>query len=289
MVLVPLIDLLETLLYWALRYAVLALVIAAINAIGGLGFGLGWLARALRSGLNSLVHLIEEAIAKAALAAEGVTVNFVLGVAARIEHSAFSAWYTAHRTLEALEILVGSEIPRYVAGALSGTGHLIGSVTKAVIALEHGLARDVGALRAHARAIEAQVARALVTAEKAFAHAVAVTIPAALPWVDKRAGAAEAAAEKALRGVRDLRNVIAGAVFAGLVWKALGRLGVPRNNCSNVREFNKRLCGGGPGGLSHLLDALTLIVGTVSLLEFAKACQTVETEIIDGVHSFLRP
>ncbi len=82
--------------------------------------------------------------------------------------------------------------------------------------------------------------------------------------------------------------MLAGVVFAGLVARALTRLGLRTSECSASKHFNQRVCGASPSLLDDLLAPLFLVLGTVSLIEFARACQTVEGEVSSGVRYFVR-
>jgi hypothetical protein len=64
--------------------------------------------------------------------------------------------------------------------------------------------------------------------------------------------------------------VLTKAAGAALVAFSLARLGLGWLRCGNVKKVGKRLCGMNPDLLDALLIGTTLIVGTISLREFAK-------------------
>lgn len=286
---IPLVGLVLCLLLWGLSQSgqtffhnLLSVIFDTIGRVPLLG-------RVVASGIDKLVHLIVKPISEAALAIEQPVVGFFVGLASAIQSYAFSSYYTAERAYAAFTHLRQVTIPHLIRAAL-------GDVVRAGVATGHAihathatLGGSLASLWRYARSVEATAVRALTVSERAIGHAVAGTLPRALPWVSGRVSGAEAATERALRGIRDVRNLLAAGVFAGLVLRALARLGVGNVRCGNLKSMERRLCGAPPDVLEALLGGLTLIIGTVSLIEFARACQTVEGEIADGISSFLRP
>lgn len=266
-VLIPFLTLVLCLLLWASSQAGQTLFRALFGAIAD-SIGRVWLVgKLITHGVDWLIHHTVKPISDAALTMQQPVAAFFFHLGAAIEAFAWSGWYTALRTFEALQILRRSVIP---------------ALLKPILALVHALPRVT-----HVTIRE--VHRTQVIAQKAIAHAVAVTVPRALPWAEREAADAKATAERALRGIKGVRNLLAAGVLGGLIVKTLTRAGTGNIYCRNLREVNRHVCGADPHLLDTLLGGLALIIGTVSLLEFAKACQTVEGEIAAGVQSFLRP
>ncbi len=127
-----------------------------------------------------------------------------------------------------------------------------------------------------------------VTALQAQVKALAHAIPHAIPQVIPRLGRLERTAIDYTKLHKWLKRALLGtlgatAVLAGL--KAL-RLGFLR--CTGFTKAGKRACGMDPNLLESLLADTLLIVGTLSLVEFAKEMQTVTEEVAPLVTRFWR-
>jgi hypothetical protein len=128
------------------------------------------------------------------------------------------------------------------------------------------------------------LAHELDAIEHAQAHAGAkarpgeVAVPRTAPRVVPRARPA----------ARHWTDVLTKAAGAALVAFSLARLGLGWLRCSNVAKAGKRLCGMNPGLLDALLAGSTLLVGTISLREFAKEVQAVTEEASGLIHGFIR-
>jgi len=91
---------------------------------------------------------------------------------------------------------------------------------------------------------------------------------------------------KARLGKLGKLGTIAGLI--GLTSAVLGRLGLGWLRCSRVGKAGKQVCGMDSGLLDSLLADTLLIVGTVSLVEFARGMQDVTREVVGPIRTFWR-
>lgn len=89
----------------------------------------------------------------------------------------------------------------------------------------------------------------------------------------------------AVKGI-NLRTVGLGAV--ALTGVALARLGLGWVRCSGVARVGKRLCGMDPRSLDDLLAGTLAIVGTISLITFAKEMQAVVEAEANAMRALIR-
>jgi len=292
---IALAALLRPLVGYALRFLVAATLgtfMAVTHRSGG-----GWrvilrplqiIAQPFTTSIRKVLHYVEQAIAKDVLDNASPAAAFLSHLAGVIEAGSFSAWYTAARTYDALYALRHAVIPKLIAKAVAGALDAGITAKKGVVSGAKVGTRTATQAWKLARLAEATAVQALATAEHALGRAIPGTVPRTIPWADRRVGDAEALGQRALRGIRDLRNVLAAGLIGGLIVKALTRTGTGNVYCRNLKDVERRLCGAPPDLLNAFLGAFALILGTVSLIEFAKACQTVEDEVVTGVRYFVR-
>lgn len=244
------------LLLWALSQAgqtairsffeTIARVIPSIPVISSiLGKGIDWMIR----------HTVKP-ISDAALAVEAPIAGFFSHAAAMIERSAFSAYYTAVHTYDALYKLRHAVIPSLIHAAtlpikiVAHAGSGLARVTW------HNVLRVVTNVRTLARTAYADAIRAERFAAQAWRHAEAGAIAAPIPWVGREIGSARDLAQRALDSVRGLRKRLAAAAIGGAAIYALGRIGAGWLKCSNWQKIGRQGCRM-PG---HLLDDLLALV-----------------------------
>lgn len=292
---IALAALLRPLVGYALRFLVAATLgtfMAVTHRSGG-----GWrvilrplqiIAQPFTTSIRKVLHYVEQAIAKDVLDNAPPAAAFLTHLAGVLEAGAFSAWYTAHRTYDALYALRHAVIPRLISRAVAGALDAGVTAKKGVVSGTKAATHTATQAWKLARLAEATAVQALTTAEHAIARPVTGTVPRVVPWAGQGIGEAEALGQRALRATRDLRNVLAAGLIGGLIVKALTRTGTGNVYCRNLKDVERRVCGAPPDVLDALLGALALVIGTVSLVEFARACQTVEDEVVSGVRYFVR-
>jgi hypothetical protein len=265
-VLIPFLTLVLCLLLWASSQAGETLFRSLFGAISD-SIGRVWLVgKLITHGVDWLIHHTVKPIARHALTMQQPVAAFFFHLGAAIEAFAWSGWYTAVRTFEALYVLRHAVIP---------------ALLRPIIDLVHSLPHAT-------RVVIREVHEAKVAAQRAISHAVAVTAPRALPWAEREAADAKATAERALRGIKGVRNLLGAAVLGGLIVKTLTRAGTGNIYCRNLRNVNKRVCGMDPSLLESLLLDTLLILGTISLVEYAKFLESITDEASGIVRGFIR-
>lgn len=131
-----------------------------------------------------------------------------------------------------------------------------------------------------------------VLAKIAAARAIAVTAAGAiahdLPGIRGRIREGERDLGRIGRRVRQLEKRFALPAFAVLVGAALVRLGLGALRCPQFLKAAKRTCSADTQLLDSLLADLTMIVGAISLVEFARELETVTDEVANGIRHLIR-
>lgn len=81
-------------------------------------------------------------------------------------------------------------------------------------------------------------------------------------------------------------GTVAGLI--GLTAAVLGRLGLGWLNCSRFKRVGRQVCGMDSSLLDALLADALLVVGIVSVVEFAKELQAIEKVTVDAMRGFVR-
>lgn len=184
--------------------------------------------------------------------------------------------------------LVERKIPGLVHSALSGVRRELDTLEAEVDALLHRVDPRIGqALRSAEQAVstaESSAAKIAHEVEVGIPHAVEAAIAGTLPRIrDLERDAAELKAR-----LGKVARTLTPAGIVGLVAAALASLKLGWLKCSNVERTAKHICGMDEGLLTSLLADATLILGTVSLVEFAKGMQGAVDEIVPPVRKFWR-
>lgn len=116
------------------------------------------------------------------------------------------------------------------------------------------------------------------------AKAVAIARPLPFP----RLGQLEREAAATESRLRDYARRISPAALAAIVVATLARLGLGWLRCSRVNRLGRRVCGMDESVLESLLADTLLIVGTISLVEFAEGMQGVMETATEPIRHFWR-
>lgn len=177
-----------------------------------------------------------------------------------------------------IEVLKGRVDPR-IGEAVRAAERAEKTAASAVAAIEADAAAIPGLVSGAEQGALSKIRQVKGSLAAALAAAIATTIPR-IRGVEREAGALKTRVGQIARTLTPagIAGLVAGAVIAHL------RLGWLK--CSNVDRTARALC-----GLDHdLLDAVllgtTAIVGTVGLVEFAKAVQGVTVDASDAIHTF---
>ncbi len=158
------------------------------------------------------------------------------------------------------------------------------------------IAAKVGWIPKHLAALAAEVAHLAgrtpihvakdVTNYAKGAFTTIVNKAVALPW--PRLGKVEREAGALGKRVDQLARRTAPAAFAAAAVAAIARLGFSWVRCSKVGRVGKKVCGMDESLLESLIADTLLVVGAISIVEFAKALQAVEGEAVSGLKGFVR-
>jgi hypothetical protein len=268
-------------LSYAYRYSVGAAIVGIANALGsvrlpgfvGGGRVLGFAADELLKIDNSIRHAIGVGIE-----AMQATWNDAISYTATAVH-----W-------------VGKEIASIshdTAQAIEGLH--VTSVTNVYRKVNPGLAAKVGALVATVAALGRRIAYvaeqdASYAKHKTIAveHAIAVPDVGAIPRTIPSVKELERAGEAALARAKEFARRFGPAALLGTIIASLARIGLGWTRCSNVGKTGKQICGMNPSLLESLLADTLLIVGTVSLVEFAEGMQGITGDIASASRAFWR-
>lgn len=124
------------------------------------------------------------------------------------------------------------------------------------------------------RIVKAAVASALA------ATAGAVTLP--------RFGQIEADIAALKARLARASGVLTAASAVGIVAYALSKLGLGDSQCSNNKRYSKHICGMERNLLDSLLADTLLLVGTFSLVDFAREMVTVQEAVTEPIRLFWR-
>lgn len=173
---------------------------------------------------------------------------------------------------------------RYTVHALPSPGKVV-TITKTVYVQTK--AATAKAAKATAVAVRAAPA-SLVRKVEAVAGAIEGVIEWDLPRLRERTRAAEQEIGRLWRYVRKRAVPIGIGAGVGAIAFALGRLGLGWLRCSRVGKAGRSICGMDQGLLESLLADSLLIVGSLSLVEFAREMVDVTDAAVRPIQSFWR-
>lgn len=243
--------------------------IKALPAASVLGVSLS--VRFLATPFEAVDNAIRAGIGAGIKASEAVW-NYTFGYVARLVIALGDAIAgAAEDTYKAIDRIGRHTIPSAVVGRVN-------ALRRQLTALAH----RIDGVTEHAGHV---VIQKVVKIERVtVAKAAAVTIPLTLP----RIRAAEHDLSNLWRRIKDASGKLAPAALVGAVVYALAKIGLSWSRCSNVNKTGKQLCGMNTQLLESLLADTLLIVGTVSLVEFAEGMQDITAEVVGPIRDFWR-
>lgn len=281
----------------------LALAYAYDNTVGAL---LQAVARWFRGKSISIPHVTSIGFGFVADAAESLDGTIRHYLAAAI-HGTEYAWHRfVHWNAYAWQELSGS-IADLAEGVEQSIAHLverkIPALVRTVVApLERQIRALEGQVATLLGRVDPRIAEALHAAERALSsaetaaatieHEVAVGVPhaveAAIAGTLPRIRGLERDAEALRDRVGKIARTLTPAGIVALVSSALLSLRLGWLKCAHVERTAKHLCSMDAQLLDSLLADTTLILGTISLVEFAKGMQGAVDEIVPPVRKFWR-
>lgn len=268
-------------LSWAYRYTLGAAMIGMARAIGSIrvpsflgGFRLlGFAADALSAIDNTIRHALGVGV-DAMQAAWNDALSYTAYAIKKVGEEIASL---AHDTAQAVERTAVTQVTNVYRRVNPALARRVGVLAAAVAALERRLV--------HVATREAHTAKAKA---QAVEHAISIPDIGAVPRAIPRVGELEREIGAVGRRVGDFARRLAPAALVGIGVYALAKAGLTWLRCGRVNRVGKQICGMNDGMLDSLLAGTVLIVGTVSLVEFARGMQGVMDEIDQPVREFWR-
>lgn len=257
---------------------------AVIRGPFGLKAGLGFIGDAIRSIDNNIRAMIGSGIQKTEYAWHRFlqwNANAFSGigkVVGEYAHDVGSAFHTLrHATIPNLIHTVTHPLTQLIHNTITNVTHVRRYVTTQVTHVTK-------VIRPTVTKTLPEVVKIVRVSAKAIAAApgIATTIPRiALKDVAELRG-------YTAKQLRRIARTLTPAGIAGLLIAAIGSMGLGWIRCSKVGKFGKSICGMNEQALESLLADTLLIVGTVSLVEFAQGMQSVIGDIEAPVRRFWR-
>lgn len=284
----------------------------------GLAHALRGVLELARDGLKKALHFLNftvfgKGVRLGDKLANGVTaiadpVIHALGVAAQASDAQVAKWFyglarvlgEVFDAIEAVAMLTVSVAYFAAKGVYSAAVGAKIKHTEQTVAEQGKVVRDTRAktaanTKAQGQPLSARISHTVAVAFRPLAlrvarveHATAVAIPGELEWLRERDRTLERAYESLRERIHGIGARTIGLASAAVTAVALSRLGASWIRCSNVKSIGRRLCGTDPRFLEDLLAGSLAIVGTISIVEFARELQGIVGEGAAFVHDHIR-
>lgn len=262
-----------------------------------------WLGKKVKGGLLAVEHRVNAALSEVTLGLEKAIAETWHVLAATIEWLGHEIAHTA-KVGASLWWYVNAKFPlRIISATVDALRSAAHFVTKRFTVIErhviyttrvltHPQAGPIASgVKWGTRTVTADLTRLgrWIRAREAWlTHQVAVTIPGELGRLGGEVAVFGRTARQALRWARRHERLLLGSGFVALMVHALTKLGAGWIRCGNVRKVGRRTCSMDQALLDDLLAGTLAIVGTISLIEFAHACQSVTPAVEGGLRRLLR-
>jgi hypothetical protein len=284
----------------AVSFAVVIALLLLIALSQAYTYTLGALLRQIAGALNSVkiptgifgpIHLLGWAADAITAMDNGVRHAFGVGITYLQD-----AWnYSSHYTATAIEFMA-----REVAYASLGSLLNAYAIEQTLVPhwirkrLKHALVTLGGLAAAHA-VLHTRVVTRIERIVRVVTHKVTViqrlvTVPntATIPRTIPKVGQLEREMNDVLRRGRELlKRLTPAAIIAGVL-AAVGTVGAGWMRCSKVGRAGRNVCGMNEDLLASLLADTLLIVGTLDIVVFAEAMQTVTADGAGAIKHFWR-
>jgi hypothetical protein len=233
--------------------------------------------------IRTLDTTIRNVILKGATKAERLAGYFFHGCAVIVRWTAGEVEGLASDTLAWATWLQHAHLPKWVK-AMVYAAFPPAAIYKLVQAAIHANLPHVG--RTVTTKVEHVVTHTVTRIVRASSGAVA--IPGWVIRLPSRVGDVEHDLSGLRKRVKGLEKYAGATAAVALFTAALAKLGLQWLRCKNMKKAGKRVCGLDGNLLDALLLGTTLIVGTISLREFAQEVESVTDEVSGLIHGFLR-
>jgi hypothetical protein len=236
----------------------------------GIGAGIQWTEGGLHAVLGAMTWLLQE------------TADQVAGLA----EDTYKAFNTVKRYL--IPALIGAAIAKIHPQLTYVTQKVKNVITHPVQAVHttvRVIAPGLKALEGKVSALEAKVA-AIGAAAPAIVTSppISITIPrpTAIP------GDITKGIDSLWKRVRGIGKTLTPTGIVALVAGATGLLGLSWGRCAKANKLGKNVCGLNDDLLEGLLASTVVVASSISIVEFAKACQAFEPTVEAGLRFFVR-
>lgn len=185
--------------------------------------------------------------------------------------------------------LLDVELPRLIRALPNAATRLVHQTITRVVRVERTVVKLPKLSRAQARALVAAAVATYIGPYlfplrwlRSHFHALTAVIPHTLPIPFGRTITA------IRKRLRRLERVTAAGVGVGLVAVALTRLGLKWIRCGKVMRAGRRVCGMDDDLLTSLLGDTLLVLGAVSVVEFAEGLLAIEDEALSVMGGIVR-
>lgn len=227
--------------------------------------GFGGIANAIRAASDSIYNWLGQAVAFMTAPFS----MFVRYMAQVLEAPALQAQLLAADVLHALTVLRRTLVPQMIASKVAW-------IPRHLARLEAQVASLVARAPVHiVHNIEHVVAK---TTQVVVTKAVAIPFP--------RIGRLEREGEALSKRIDRLARRVAPAAIVAAVVVALSKVGAGFVRCAKVKKVGRQVCGMDNDLLDSLLADTLLVVGTISLVEFAEGLQAGMDDLTPQVRRF---
>jgi hypothetical protein len=251
---------------------------------------------ALASGITELDNYVLEAIGVGIQQTERGLHALIGAMTWLLQETADQVAGLAEDTAKAFDYMKRILIPALLGVALAPIvreiAHL-GARTKTIVlhptTIVHKVVQVVTpglkALEGKVSALEAKVA-AIGAAAPAIVTAPAIAIP--LPKPSAIPGDITKGLDSLWKRVRGIGKTLTPTGIVALVAGATGLLGLSWGRCAKASKLGKNVCGMNDDLLEGLLASTLVVASSISVVEFAKACQAFTPTVEDGLRFFVR-
>jgi len=244
----------------------------------------GWLA----SGIKELNDFILNQLGQVVIGSAQIWHKMVGQLAAFIHTSMRLTAELAEATESAFTHIQGYVIPRAITAAFGPLADLVYVLRRQLAALEAKLAAIPHVIEhTVTRVVQPEITK-VTKVTRIAVQSAPIVVAGELGIPAGRFGHLE----RDVKGVRDalrglLRRVTPAALLGASV-AAVASLGLTWTRCSGSQRFGRQLCGMDQDLLGSLIADTLLVLGTVSLVEFAQGMQTVTAEGAKEIQTFWR-
>lgn len=249
--------------------------------------GVRWVGGTIANAIESIDHQVEQALASGLAGAETAVGKWWYYTKEVADYLMESLAYFGASTLDGFANLVHATIPHIAVNVARPAIEGFGRVTKVIRTTDTQLRSLV---TRYVKAIEAQIARDFGNAWRGIDYLKKAAIPEL--WrvthgLEADVGHLEQQVGRVIPArLTRLEKWLGAGVIGGAAIAAITRV-FPYWQCSSVKRLNRLVCRSPLGALDDLLGLGFLVLGPLSIVQFAHELQAVTEPVADGVHYFV--